>query len=163
MGEWSRFSYHELQRSEDELILLSGIKIESKLVDIGKNYFLYVQYCGDTTYPALILLHGYCGASMIFYKILKRLSSRFFVIMIDLLGMGRSSRPDFPYTRLSECENFFVSCLESFRNIAGLTSFSIAGHSFGGYIAGCYSILYPQYIERLILLSPIGVAEPPPN
>ena len=31
------------------------------------------------------------------------------------------------------------------------------GHSFGAYILGNYAIKYPQYIKKLILLSPIGL------
>lgn len=160
---WSRFNYEKLQSSESALIQKSGVEIISKRIPIENYNTLYVQYCGSPSLPPLILLHGYCGASMIFYKILKQLSTEFYVIMIDLLGMGRSSRPSFPYTRLNDCENFFVECLENFRKIENLHSFTLAGHSFGGYIAGCYAISYPQYIEKIFLLSPIGVSEPPPN
>ena len=163
MNKWSRFSYEELQNAEDKLVELSETSIISKKVSIGNGNFLYVLYCGNSSLPILLLLHGYCGASMFFFKILKKLSEKYFVIMVDLLGMGRSSRPSFPFEKLSDCENFFVASLECFRVTEKLTKFTIAGHSFGGYIAGCYSILYPEYIERLILLSPIGVAEPPPN
>lgn len=163
MTKWSRFNYNELQLREEQLIELSGMKIISKFVQINNSCYLYAQYCGDSIKPKLILLHGYCGASMIFYKILKKLSERFYIIMIDLLGMGRSSRPSFGYSRQSQCENFFTTCLEEFRERENLCRFSIAGHSFGGYVASCYTILYPQYVERLILLSPIGVNEPPPD
>lgn len=163
MRQWSRFSCEELQRCEDEFIKLSNIEVISKRIPISNHNFLYVQYCGDANLPILILLHGYCGASMIFYKILKDLSQRFYIIMIDLLGMGRSSRPNFTHTKLSDCENFFTSCLEEFREYEKISKFTIAGHSFGGYVASCYAMSYPQYIQKIILLSPIGVNEPPPN
>ena len=33
----------------------------------------------------------------------------------------------------------------------------MAGHSFGGYIAGNYSLKYSKYIKKLLLFSPIGL------
>lgn len=32
------------------------------------------------------------------------------------------------------------------------------GHSFGGYIAGNYSLRYPNHVKKLIMMSPIGVS-----
>jgi cardiolipin-specific phospholipase len=162
MLRWSRFSYEKLEKSESELITLSETNIISEKVFIDTNT-LYVKYCGDPNMPILVLLHGYCGASMIFFKILKDLCTKFYVIMIDLLGMGRSSRPSFPYKTLSECEEFFVLCLEHFRKLKNLDNFTVAGHSFGGYIVSCYAIKYPSYVNRIILLSPIGIPDPPAN
>lgn len=163
MNRWSRFNYTELNRIENELIELSGTKATSKQVFITTHNILYVLYCGNPNLPKLILLHGYCGASMIFYKILKRLSEKYYIIMVDLLGMGRSSRPHFAFTKLKDCENFFVACLENFCVQEKLTDFTIAGHSFGGYVASLYTLTYPQKVNLLILLSPIGVNEAPPG
>jgi len=163
MNRWSRFNYTELNRIENELAELSGTKLESKQVFITTHNILYVLYCGNPALPKLILLHGYCGASMIFYKILKRLSEKYYIIMVDLLGMGRSSRPHFSFTKLNDCENFFVACLENFCVQENLTDFTLAGHSFGGYVASLYTLAYPKKVNLLILFSPIGVNEPPPG
>ena len=38
-----------------------------------------------------------------------------------------------------------------------LKDFILAGHSFGGYICGHYAVRYPQYIKKLLMLSPAGV------
>lgn len=43
----------------------------------------------------MVLLHGYGGSALIFYKIMKPLSEHFNLIMIDILGFGGSSRPKF--------------------------------------------------------------------
>lgn len=34
---------------------------------------------------------------------------------------------------------------------------TVAGHSFGGYLASCYARTYPSKVNRLILISPPGV------
>ncbi len=42
-----------------------------------------------------MLVHGYGGSSLMFYKIMKPLKERYRLIMIDIVGMGASSRPKF--------------------------------------------------------------------
>jgi len=39
-------------------------------------------------------------------------------------------------------------------------SFYLAGHSFGGYISSHYALRFPEYIKKLILISPIGIKDP---
>jgi pimeloyl-ACP methyl ester carboxylesterase len=42
-----------------------------------------------------------------------------------------------------------------------LKDFILAGHSFGGYVVGNYAIRFPQYIKKLLMLSPVGVSVKP--
>ena len=44
-----------------------------------------------------------------------------------------------------------------------ITNFNLLGHSFGGYIAGNYSVRYPQHVKKLLLMSPIGIRQEPEN
>lgn len=39
----------------------------------------------------------------------------------------------------------------------------MAAHSFGGYLSGHYSLKYPQYVKKLLLISPIGINLRDPN
>ena len=41
--------------------------------------------------------------------------------------------------------------------------FILLGHSFGAYLSCLFAIKYPQKIEKLILLSPVGVTSKPPD
>lgn len=44
----------------------------------------------------MVLLHGWGGSGAIFFKILKPLiEAGLHVILIDIIGMGTSSRPEF--------------------------------------------------------------------
>jgi pimeloyl-ACP methyl ester carboxylesterase len=40
----------------------------------------------------------------------------------------------------------------------GLEKLFLCGHSFGGYISGLFTIKYPEMVDKLILLSPVGVS-----
>ena len=38
-----------------------------------------------------------------------------------------------------------------------ISKFTLLGHSFGGFIAGLYSIKHSESVKKLIFLSPVGV------
>ena len=43
----------------------------------------------------------------------------------------------------------------------GIEKICLVGHSMGGYVSFCYAEKYPERIENLTLISPVGV--PPPG
>ena len=110
-----------------------------------------------------MLTHGYNGSVTLFYKSIKSLSEKFYLILFDIIGMGGSSRPDFRATHNGESDNFFMQVFEEWRIALGLSGFYLAGHSFGGYLMGTYAALYPLHIKKLILLSPLGIKRRPEN
>lgn len=101
---------------------------------------------------------------MNFWKIIKPLAEEYHVIMIDIIGMGGSSRPHFNLSDPKDIDEYLIEWLEKWRNKMGnIENFVLAGHSFGGYISGLYAIRYPQYIKKLLLLSPLGITRTPPD
>lgn len=82
--------------------------------------------------------------------------------MIDIIGMGGSSRPEFNYRDPNEVDEFLVDWLEKWRVAMGdMKDFVLAGHSFGGYVSGLYTIKHPQNVKKLLMLSPLGVSKVP--
>ena len=43
----------------------------------------------------------------------------------------------------------------------GFEKIILVGHSFGGYLSCCYSLTYPENLERVILVDPWGMTEKP--
>jgi pimeloyl-ACP methyl ester carboxylesterase len=43
----------------------------------------------------MVLMHGYGGSGIMFWKVMKALSEHYYLIIVDILGMGASSRPKF--------------------------------------------------------------------
>ena len=43
----------------------------------------------------------------------------------------------------------------------GLDRFILAGHSFGGYVAGLYTSKYHKHVRKLLMLSPAGISKLP--
>lgn len=71
------------------------------------------------------------------------MSQYFRVYCLDLMGMGRSSRPEFTAKNIDEAEDFFTNAVEAFRSKFNLEKFILAGHSLGGWVSGVYACKYP--------------------
>lgn len=54
-------------------------------------------------------------------------------------------------------EDYFIDAIEEWRKWNHIEKFNLVGHSFGGYISCKYALKYPNHINRLALLSPLGV------
>lgn len=63
----------------------------------------------------LIMIHGYGAQSIIFWKVMKPLAEKYHLILVDILGMGASSRPEFNITDPHEAVNFLIGWLEIWR------------------------------------------------
>lgn len=161
MAVWNRFNPFKLIQSEQKLMLYSGIEVRSNKAEISSGNYIYYLTAGDEADPPLVILHGYCAGSAVFYKIIGFLSEYFSVYCIDLLGMGRSSRPDTYFSTREQAEIFFSDSIEEFRIAVGLEDFYLSGHSFGGYITGAYIIRYPDRVRAICFMSPAGMSAEP--
>ena len=146
---------------------------QSTLVSLsGKNRALNelsVERVGEEVDQNLVMLHGYGAGLGFFYKNFEGLSRAkgWKLYALDLLGMGRSSRPPFKVRakerqgRIREAEDWFVDSLEEWRKERRLERFTLLGHSLGGYMAACYCLKYPGRVNKLFLVSPVGIPEDP--
>ncbi|GAB7348994.1 hypothetical protein MBLNU459_g7973t1 [Dothideomycetes sp. NU459] len=148
-------------------------KWHSNLVQLpGKNRFLNefsVERLGEPVDNNLVMLHGYGAGLGFFYKNYDSLSRLpgWKLYSLDMLGMGRSSRPPFKIHakdrqgKITEAENWFIDALEEWRIKKGIDRFTLLGHSMGGYMAVAYALKYPGHLNKLILASPVGIPEDP--
>jgi cardiolipin-specific phospholipase len=145
----------------------------SRLVQLsGKNRALN-EFCVERTDENaennLVILHGYGAGLGFFYKNFEPLSRAqgWHLYALDMLGMGRSSRPPFRLksktreTQITEAEDWFIDSLEEWRIQKKIEKFTLMGHSMGGYMAVCYALKYPGRLNKLILASPVGIPEDP--
>ncbi|CCK71271.1 uncharacterized protein KNAG_0G02140 [Huiozyma naganishii CBS 8797] len=54
-------------------------------------------------------------------------------------------------------EDYFVDRIEKWRLAHGFDNINVVGHSFGGYMSFKYAIKYSKHVDKLVLLSPLGV------
>ena len=97
----------------------------------------------------LILLHGFGGGVGLWALNFEDLCENRTVYAFDLLGFGRSSRPQFD-TDAEVAENQFVDSIEEWRRKMGLDRMILLGHNLGGFLAAAYSLKYPsRYLKRI--------------
>lgn len=102
--------------------------------------------------PALLLLHGVGDDSSTWEPVLASLAQRFTVIAPDMLGHGDSDKPRADYSLPA-----FANGIRDLLTVLDIDRVTIVGHSFGGGVAMQFAYQYPQFVERLVLVSTGGI------
>jgi len=108
--------------------------------------------------PPVVLLHGLGARSENWHGVataLIRHGRR--VYALDLLGFGRSDRPDVDYSIALQ-----TKILEQFLDSQKLERTDLGGWSMGGWVALAFSLLHPQRVRRLCVIDSAGLAFLPP-
>ncbi len=100
-----------------------------------------------TGFP-VILIHGYGAKKEIWKPQIVDLYKRFKVITFDLRGTGESDRPKIHYTMKMLTED-----IKGLIDFLQIEKAHIIGRSFGGMIAQNFTLLFPQKVEKLVLIA----------
>ncbi len=108
--------------------------------------------------PPLLLIHGFGASTDHWRKNISGLSKDFEVWAIDLIGFGRSAKPEIQYSG-----DLWRDQLHDFiTNVIGRPAV-LAGNSLGGYAALCVAAQRPESAAGLILINSAGpFSEPQP-
>jgi len=126
--------------------LCDGLNLRKENVDIG-DCKLYCEQEGQGT--PLVLLHGGPGATHIdFHRCFSRAAGFARVIYYDQRGCGQSEfKPGTGY-----CLDQAVDDLDALRQTIGVDRWIVLGHSYGGLLAQCYAMKYPERVKGLVLV-----------
>jgi pimeloyl-ACP methyl ester carboxylesterase len=109
--------------------------------------------------PPLLLVHGFGASTDHWRKNIAELQQDFQVWAIDLLGFGRSAKPELQYSG-----DLWRDQLSGFiTDVIGQPAV-LAGNSLGGYAALCVAAQQPTVVAGLILLNsagPFSDSQPP--
>ena len=116
---------------------------------------------GNKAGPAVVLIHGYTDNARDWAPMLPYLSKQFRLILVDLRGHGRSSKPECCYSRLD-----FAYDIKLLLDTLGVQKADIVGHSLGSFIAQTFAENWPERTARVVLISstagpPIGAPPQP--
>jgi pimeloyl-ACP methyl ester carboxylesterase len=104
--------------------------------------------------PPLVLLHGITSTSDAWRDVMPRLAERYTVIAPDMIGHGQSAKPRGDYSL-----GAYAAGVRDLLAVLGFERGSVVGHSFGGGIAMQFSYLFPEYVERMVLISSGGLGK----
>ncbi|WP_444943338.1 alpha/beta fold hydrolase [Microbulbifer sp. ZKSA006] len=118
--------------------------------------FMDVAPAGDKRpRGTVLLLHGKNFSAAYWKDTISQLSQLGFrVIAPDQIGFGKSSKPLGQYTfqRLSDNTRALLDQLK-------VGKVSVVGHSMGGILATRFTLMYPERVEKLALVNPIGLED----
>ena len=103
---------------------------------------------GDPTGPPVVLIHGYTDNARDWLPLVPYLSPHFRLILVDIRGHGRSSKPECCYTRFD-----FAYDIKLLLDAQGVRRADIVGHSLGSIIAQTFAELWPERTGRVVLIS----------
>lgn len=97
--------------------------------------------------PAVVLLHGYAETSDSWAPLASGLVKSYSVVVPDLRGIGRSSRPTGGYDKKTQAAD-----IRAVVTALGYDRTSIVSHDIGIMVAYAYAALYPDKVERLVVM-----------
>jgi pimeloyl-ACP methyl ester carboxylesterase len=110
------------------------------------------QAAGDG--PLLVLLHGITSTSESWRYVMPALTERYTVVAPDMIGHGRSAKPRGDYSL-----GAYAAGVRDLLAVLGFERGTVVGHSLGGGIAMQLAYLFPEYVERLALISSGGLGK----
>jgi len=118
--------------------------LSPKIVQVNGHTIFYTAK-GEGS--PLFLIHGYGAGMWVWEKQIEVLSQRYLVYTVDVIGHGFSDRPKIPYA-----PEAYIYFLRDFMDAVGVEKATLIGNSMGGGIAWGTAILFPERVERLILI-----------
>jgi pimeloyl-ACP methyl ester carboxylesterase len=132
---------------------ISAFPLKSALINGYK-----MVYTDQGRGEVIVLIHGLSSDMESFATIIPGLKKTHRVIAVDLLGNGKSDKPDISYSMKSKARS-----VKLLLDNLGIKKAIIAGHSNGGAVGMRFAIDYPSRIMKLILIAPGGLIKLSPQ
>ncbi|MGR9116043.1 MAG: alpha/beta fold hydrolase [Gammaproteobacteria bacterium] len=117
-----------------------------KVLDLAFEEF------GEAGNPPLVILHGFLASSRNWRQTAKNLASQFHVFVPDQRNHGAS-----PHDSIMDYPAMAEDLL-AFLETQGIGPAILLGHSMGGKVAMWFSLRYPAYVSRLVVVDIAPVA-----
>ena len=126
--------------------------VQESFIHYRKNVLHYVK-AGNGKHP-LLVFHGFGQDHTLYVPLLKSLSPRYTLYIIDLFFHGKSewNEGERPLEKST-----WASIIEVLLQEQGLTTFSILAYSLGGKFALATLEAFPDRIKDIFLIAPDGI------
>ena len=117
---------------------------ESKFIEVKGSKMHYVEMGeGDP----IVLLHGNPTSSYLWRNIIPALSKHGRVIAFDMIGMGKSDKPDLAYRFTDHADH-----AEAFIETLGLKDLTLVLHDWGGAVGVNYAAKHPDNVKAIAFM-----------
>ena len=118
---------------------------KSQIVHSPAGADIFVRSAG--TGPVVVLIHGYAETSDSWAPLATELVKNYTVIVPDLRGIGSSSRPAGGYDKKNQAAD-----IRAVVTTLGFDRTFVVSHDIGIMVAYAYAALYPDKVERLVVM-----------
>ena len=127
---------------------------QAKTIHSPEGADIFVRWGG--TGPVVVLIHGYAENSDSWAPLAADLMKDHTVVVPDLRGIGRSSKPADGYDKKTQAKDMRVVVTS-----LGYDKTFVVAHDIGNMVAYAYAAIYPEKVERLVVMdAPIPGIDP---
>lgn len=131
-----------------------AVALRSRRSVVGGRTVHFYEGQADSSDHTVLFIHGLGTSSSTWMFTLPRLNIRDHVLAIDLPGFGLSPlRPDEQVPTLQD----HLSVLRTLLETTASGSYTLVGHSLGGWLAMLLTLEDPTLVQNLVLLNPAGI------
>jgi pimeloyl-ACP methyl ester carboxylesterase len=126
----------------------------AKTIHSPEGADIFVRWGGSG--PVAVLIHGYAENSDSWAPLAADLMKDHTVVVPDLRGIGRSSKPADGYDKKTQAKD-----MRAVVTSLGYDKTFVVAHDIGNMVAYAYAAMYPDKVERLIVMdAPIPGIDP---
>src|SRR5246127_303060 len=118
---------------------------QAKTIHSPEGADIFVRWGGKG--PVVVLLHGYAENGDSWAPLAADLMKDHTVVVPDLRGIGRSSKPADGYDKKTQAKD-----IRAVVTALGYDKTSVVAHDIGNMVAYAYAATYPDKVERLVVM-----------
>src|SRR3954449_3242380 len=127
---------------------------QAKTIHSPAGADIFVRWGGKG--PVALLIHGYAENSDSWAPLAADLMKDHTVVVPDLRGIGRSSKPADGYDKKTQAKD-----MRAVVTSLGYDKTFVVAHDIGNMVAYAYAAMYPDKVDRLVVMdAPIPGIEP---
>ena len=111
-----------------------------------------LSYVDNGSGPVVLFIHGILGSQRQWARLVDEVDDYHRVVVPDLFGHGESDKPLGDYSLSAH-----AATMRDLLDHLGIERVTLVGHSLGGGIAMQFFYLFPERVERLVLVSSGGL------
>src|SRR5579864_8219962 len=118
---------------------------QAKTIHSPEGADIFVRWGGSG--PVVLLIHGYAENSDSWAPLAADLMKDHTVVVPDLRGIGRSSKPTDGYDKKTQAKD-----MRAVVTTLGYDKTFVIAHDIGNMVAYAYAAIYPDKVERLVVI-----------
>jgi 2-hydroxy-6-oxonona-2,4-dienedioate hydrolase len=111
---------------------------------------------GPPDAPAVLMLHGTAGSLENFCANVAAYARYFRVIAIDMLGCGRTDKPEHDY-HVTDYAEHALAVMDAL----GVLQAGVVGVSLGSWVGAALALAHPDRVTSLVMVAPAGIVTDP--